>query len=289
MNTIGSTSPKALDVMDFMEEGAIIMKFISDDAKIVFVNKKIRKILGYTEDELTGKGTEDLEKMILNEDVSAFADILYVPNNEPEPIRIVRMKNRTGKIIILALKSREIYTGSDSYVQILAQDVTDRISFFDGLPFSVVEFAIAQSRAHLMKIKKYIYKDEVSIETLADMINWTVTYVNHDALSSGIVDIGKVGQNQFIHHFKRNEILSITQTILNLLRGVEVGKMEYIITNNMKAKLTVDGMISLTKDSIIITSYSLIARAVFVEREDPQADRIDFLQKLIDAEKKKAK
>ena len=91
-NNLDVFDPRALDIMSLLEEGVLIMKFVHDDARIVYVNRKVRKILGYTEEELIGKGTEDLEGWILNDDVSKFGDILYIPNNEPVPIRIVYEK-----------------------------------------------------------------------------------------------------------------------------------------------------------------------------------------------------
>jgi len=288
---IKSYTSQELNILwDIMEEGVICMKFIKSDVKITRTNKKFRKIIGYTEDELVGIGLETLHDWVEQEDISKFEDIIYPPNNEPEPVRMIRMRNRKDRIITLAMRSTEGYDeNGDPILVIVVQNFSDRISFFDSLPFSLVEFVVTKSRAHHAKVKRYVYSENTDIEEFSNLINWTVTYANLDATNSGIVDAKTIGQRGFNHHLKKDQIYLLTDVIFNLMKGIEVNKKEYPINNKHGVKLIMEGMLFLTMDSILISSSSLLARFVFVNKGNIHKDRIDFLHSLLEQEKRKSR
>ena len=81
----------------------------------------------------------------------------------------------------------------------------------------------------------------------------------------------------------------MTDVIFNLMKGIEVNKKEYPINNKHGVKLIMEGMLFLTMDSILISSSSLLARFVFVNKGNIHKDRIDFLHSLLEQEKRKSR
>lgn len=261
-----TVDPEVLDIMTLIDIGILILKFIVDDAIVVYANRKLRHMFKYTRGTILGKGLEFLESMIVKEDVSKFGDIIYPPLNEHIPVRLMKVYSRKNRVVYVSVLSREKTVKKsdetqDEYLQIAFRDVTEIVKFYNTLPFAVFEFSITTTIPKLEIIIKMLDETE-EMSDLIKTIDWTVTYANSEAISFGIIEEKEIGYESIIKYSTREEVEALTMSVVALLHGAEKITKNHTIRNKYGVETKMSLVLNLTKESIILSSHVSLVRGI---------------------------
>ncbi len=210
---------------------------VTTDGTIIDCNQSFEKILGFTKEEIIGKKYKDLDILPKKIIPKLLLRLEKVSKGEKLPVIEFKVRKKNGEMIWARIKSTFIDVGTNSYIQIVGEDITElkqaeilvkreleKLKELDQVKTEFITRISHELKTPLASIwgatefllEYYKEKMEQSVVELIEIINKGANRLKH--LVDDLIDVSMINSKQLEFQVQEVNLTKILEYCINHLK-----------------------------------------------------------------------